>query len=1721
MKSQKYAMTTATKLATCTLLIAVALAIALLFTSRAYAQQNCTQVKMIFAEAWNTLYLIDGDGNRLVDIENGNDLSNRQINSFIVLRGIPSSIGIEIEGTGETIYRYKNNIVEPGDRGYEDYTDDDFNDAVILLTPIDCPGAVAPPQPAPTPTPTPREPNPPPAAREGAVPSIQSVSADDITKTTARAVVDIADHDGTELTVKLRYQKKAELQDWTTNVRTVEVTGSTSPATKDLESLTPGTAYALQASFDDTFPDDATKEYTFTTERQPSIQSVSVSNIGLTSARATINIANSDGSTQIAKLQYRSTNPQGQWSKPPFEENSTVATAVIDLNGLTSGTGYELQAWLATDEADKETATFRTSQAQQQKSQVVPTPSVSSVTFINIMQTSAVTNVILRNAGTAQKTVRLRYRAGGNTAWSTPAKTSMTKSSGTAISLTSLTAGTTYEAQVWLTSSSPPSGTKTYTFDTLVAPSISDLEFENIELTSADATVNIADAGTSQKTVRLHYRVEGTTTWSTPAKFKKTSGSSATISLTGLTAGTTYEVQAWLNSSSPPSGTKTYTFDTLVAPSISDFEFENIELTSADATVKIADAGTSQKTVRLHYRVEGTTTWSTPAKFKKTSGSSATISLTGLTAGTTYEVQAWLNSSSPPSGTKTYTFDTLVAPSISDLEFENIEQTSGTTIVEIADAGTDMKQVYLKHSVRGEDDWTAPPYPTITYGNDTSIKLRDLTANTTYEVAVAMSDDFNDMLMKSFTTLPPPSLSGVGIGNVTETSAVATMSIANAGTGQKTVLLQYRKFGESIWGVAESKTVGGSSTTFNLTGLEPRTAYEVKAYLDAAPDAPKYAVFTTLSPNTSVSRISVGSITQTTAVATVNIAYPGTAQKTVHLRYREFGEREWASTEPKTPEGVRVSFDLPGLTPETKYEVEASLANDFSGAKSATFTTLALASVVSGISVDSRKQTSARAIIKIANSDGTSRIVHLRYRTTTPQSEWSDTQETTSSTATASIELTGLTADTEYEVEASLDADFGRAVSETFTTLRYPSISKLEVEDDTKNSATAVITIADPDSTSQTIHLRYRTTTPQGTWSSTQKTTSSTATASIGLSGLTADTEYEVEVSLTADFAVTVSDTFRTLPPDPVVAEVSVNNIRQTTTTAYIDIANANGSTQKVSLRYRTTTPRGAWSGIKTTTSTTASASIDLSGLTPGTEYDVQASLDNSFPATRTKLATFTTLRWPSIASFEAENVGRNGATVSATIADSRGMAQTVYVRHRATGYIAWRPTQQMDSVDDIARLRLRGLSSGTEYVAEASLGSSFPEGETRSVTFTTRSREKDSGSSSGVVAQAARAVNIPLLGFSPQMLRFTAIEGGDNPAPQVFLVWNRAQGAMSFTLSNQRQWLSQQPTSGVSNGPDDQVTITASVDSSALASGQYVDIISIDVSSSGKSPAQVIVVLDVLLPDYIRQFVSRDEGGVVVLPDGTVKLIAQPLSPPKDVDIELMKVNLQAHGQPPGEQERVVVAIESNTYEPGGDTPEDVAYAPYVELWVQLPQEDAAACDEGKTRVYSVEAETWNLVEHRCETDESDKVWAVTQVERLGQFALVIDDAPVSPTPTPVAAALATPTNSVIKAPAPAIVRISLPAQPPTPTPISVPTPVLVPNEKTTVAPTIMPTPTAVPVDNEPSAPPMQATAGDGNSGGFGKIILAALGVPMLIGTLIVVYLLRRERLRREAAGL
>ena len=1618
-------MTTATKLTACAILIAVALSVALLPSSRVYAQESCVQVRMIYAEAYNTLYLSDRDGNLLRDIRSGNTLSNRQTGSYIVLRGTIRSfkvrIGVKIEGTNQTSHRSK--VMESGDIGYEDAADNDYDDAVIRLTPISCPRVVSSPRP-----------NPPPV-HTSTVPSIQSVSADNITKTTARAVMVIADHDGTELTVKLRYQQKADAQDWTTDAETVETTSSTSPATESLESLSPGTEYVLQASFDDTFPEDATKEHTFTTERQPSIQSVSVGNIRQTSARATINIADSDGSTQIVKLQYRTTSPQGQWSTPALEATSTGATAQIDLSGLTADTIYEVQAWLAEDETDKKTDTFRTLHDSQLSTRS-PSSSVSS---------SSVTGVT----------------------------------------------------------------------------------FDNIAQTSADAVVNIRNAGGLQKTVRLHYRATGMKKWSTVIA-NTTSASSVTISLTGLTAETTYEVQAWLDSSSPPSGTWIYSFDTLEeVPSISGLKFEDVGQTTATAKVEIEGGDAEMKRVFLKYRVQGEDDWTLLPFSTITYGNEVSISLSGLKEQTTYDVAVALSIDFNATLMKSLTTLPPV-PVVSGVSIDDETQTTATANIDIANANGDSQSVHLRYrTATPQGEWSDAQETTSTT-NRAEIGLSGLTADTEYDVQASLDSLFPDEQTAHtiFRTLRYPSVSNLEVKDETQTTANTVITIADPDGTNQSAYLRYRTTTpQGEWSDIQETASTTDSAEIGLSGLTANTEYDVQASLDSLfPDErTAHTTFRTLR-YPSISNLEVKDETRNSASAVITIADPDGTNQTVYLRYRTATPQgEWSDTQKTTSATGSAEIGLSGLIPDTEYEAEASLTSDFGVSETDVFRTLPPAPVVSGVSIDDETQTTATAHIDIANANGDSQTVHLRYRTSTPQGEWSDTQDTTSATGSVEIGLSGLTADTEYDVQASLDSSFPdeRTMHTTFRTLRYPSISELEVKDETRNSASAVITIADPDGTNQTVHLRYRATTPQGEWSDTQKTTSATGSAEIGLSGLTPDTEYEAEASLTSDFGVSKTDIFMTLPPAPVVSGVSIDDETQTTATANIDIANANGDSQTVHLRYRATTPQGKWSDTQETTSATGSAEIGLSRLTADTEYDVQASLDNSFPDGRTAYTSFRTLRTPSIESVEAVDIGRNGATVKATVADSAGVPQTVYFRHRDKYYDLWRPTRQAASVDAVASTRLRGLSSGTEYIAEASLDDSFPADETESVTFTTKRRKEDASAAERVtgVATATQSAHAPQPAISPLVLIFRAVEGGDSPAPQTFHVRSRIHRPMNFTLSSRADWLSQDPISGTSIGPDDAVPITVSVDSSNLPSGQYVDVIYIEVSASGKAPEQVVVMLEVLPPDYVRQVVPRDEGGVVVLPDGTVKLVVQPLSPPRDVDVELMKVNLQAHGTAPAAHERVVLALETNTYEPDGENPIDVVYTPEAELWLQLQKEDASVCDEGRAGAYSVVSGQWHLMEHRCERDGSGYAWVVTNVERLGNFVLAIDDAPATATPTPAPAALAAPSGFVTRVTKPAARQTSLPAQDPTPVPTPVPTPLPIPDGKPVAVSTSIPTPTptsaATTALTEKSVPVVKTSSDEQSSSGFSQIILAALGVPLTIGAVIVGFFVYRERRR------
>ena len=267
-------------------------------------------------------------------------------------------------------------------------------------------------------------------------------------------------------------------------------------------------------------------------------------------------------------------------------------------------------------------------------------------------------------------------------------------------------------------------------------------------------------------------------------------------------------------------------------------------------------------------------------------------------------------------------------------------------------------------------------------------------------------------------------------------------------------------------------------------------------------------------------------------------------------------------------------------------------------------------------------------------------------------------------------------------------------------------------------------------------------------------------------------------------------------------------------------------------------------------------------------------------------------------------------------------------------------------------------------------------------------------GAGGGGGGGGAPAQDPSLIVFAPSSLSFEAVVGGDNPPSQTLRVWNSEEREMAFGTSENAAWLSRTPSAGISDGPDDAVRITLSVDVSGLEPGSYSATVRISGRRIGNSPQRVPVTLTVRPPGYARERVSPSERTEIVTPDSTVRLIVPENAASAEVDIEIEKLDPASQPSPPGEQERVILTVELQTLAPGSETPQPITFSPGAELRLLLPEDDAASCNAGRVRVYRVSSGEWELLEHRCETDDTDRVWAVSVLTSFSTFGLTVNDA-------------------------------------------------------------------------------------------------------------------------------
>ena len=630
----------------------------------------------------------------------------------------------------------------------------------------------------------------------------------------------------------------------------------------------------------------------------------------------------------------------------------------------------------------------------------------------------------------------------------------------------------------------------------------------------------------------------------------------------------------------------------------------------------------------------------------------------------------------------TYTYDALG-------RLQQAQYSNDTTVIYTLDAAGNRTQVFSGPPAPGAPgvpsvqsitstsatvSWTAASGTVTSYnyslnsgawtsaGTALTVNLTGLSTGTPYTVQVQAVNNGSagSASSVSFTTLP--GLPGVPtFTNLTATAATVTWTAASG-----TVTSYQYSVNSGAWSSV------GTALTVNLSGLTPVTAYtvQVRAVNGSGDGAATSASFTTLPGTPGVPGFT--SITATTA--TVSWA---AASGTVTSYQYSVNSGAWTSV------GTALTASLTGLTSATAYTVQVQAVNNGSAgaASSASFTTLPGAPGTPSFT----SLTPTAATVSWTAASGTI----TQYQYSVNSGTW------TSAGTALTVNLSGLTPVTAYTVQVrAVDVTgAGAASSGSFTTLTpipaapgTPTFSNI-----TATTATVTWTAPSGSVTSYAYSVNA------GAWTNTG--TALTA----NLSGLSQATAYTVEVhAINAGGTGPVSSaTFSTLTLAGAPGTPSFSNIGATSATVSWTAATGGVTSYSYSVN------GAAWTNVGT------ALTVNLTGLTSGTNYTVQVEATNAGGTGPASTGTLLTLPGtpgtPSMSSITTTT-----ATATWTLPSGIVTSSSYKLEYSLDAGETW------TSVGTALTVVLTGLTPGTAYTVQVHALNSSGAGAPSSAAFTT-----------------------------------------------------------------------------------------------------------------------------------------------------------------------------------------------------------------------------------------------------------------------------------------------------------------------------------------------------------------------------------------------------------------
>jgi hypothetical protein len=131
-----------------------------------------------------------------------------------------------------------------------------------------------------------------------------------------------------------------------------------------------------------------------------------------------------------------------------------------------------------------------------------------------------------------------------------------------------------------------------------------------------------------------------------------------------------------------------------------------------------------------------------------------------------------------------------------------------------------------------------------------------------------------------------------------------------------------------------------------------------------------------------------------------------------------------------------------------------------------------------------------------------------------------------------------------------------------------------------------------------------------------------------------------------------------------------------------------------------------------------------------------------------------------------------------------------------------------------------------------------------------------------------------PIISHSPASFGFGATRGGSNPENRTLEIWNSGIDTLNWTLSDDAEWLSEDPTNGSSTGEHDAVAVLVNI--AGMPDGDYSANITITAPGASNSPQTVPVTLYVERIGPLFTITSLDVTPEQVPPGQPVTVSAQ-----------------------------------------------------------------------------------------------------------------------------------------------------------------------------------------------------------------------------------------------------